>query len=237
MSLPNLTNNIMQQPQNIVINQVQPISHNIMPPNNGMPMHSGMSNQVQHQHMQIDQHQQHQANDMKSGIMMDTSPMPGVSLVNVQAPVQPAPVQAALPTISLQQNSSPVKSMHMSNANSSSSNIPTSTDNLQVLSKTRLADLIRDIDPNIYLEEDVEEILLGYVDDFVDRVINGASMIAKHRHVKNIEVKDVQMFINRNYNMWAPGLGTDELRPYKRSLTTESHKQRLALIRKALKKY
>lgn len=42
---------------------------------------------------------------------------------------------------------------------------------------------------------------------------------------------------DRNYNMWAPGLGTDELRPYKRSLTTESHKQRLALIRKALKKY
>lgn len=60
-----------------------------------------------------------------------------------------------------------------------------------------MADLIRDIDPNIYLEEDVEEILLGYVDDFVDRVINGASMIAKHRHVKNIEVKDVQMFISK----------------------------------------
>jgi len=50
-------------------------------------------------------------------------------------------------------------------------------------------------------------------------------------------VKDVQQFLSRNYNMWTPGFGTDELRPYKRSLTTEAHKQRTALIRKTLKKY
>jgi len=41
----------------------------------------------------------------------------------------------------------------------------------------------------------------------------------------------------RNWNMWIPGFGTDELRPYKRAAVTEAHKQRLALIRKALKKY
>lgn len=60
-----------------------------------------------------------------------------------------------------------------------------------------MADLIRDIDPNIYMEDEVEEILLGYVDEFVDRVLNGASKIAKHRHVNNIEVKDVQQFISK----------------------------------------
>lgn len=41
----------------------------------------------------------------------------------------------------------------------------------------------------------------------------------------------------RNWHMWLPGFGTDELRPYKRAPTTEAHKQRLALIRKAIKKY
>lgn len=41
----------------------------------------------------------------------------------------------------------------------------------------------------------------------------------------------------RNWNMWIPGFGTDELRPYKRATVTEAHKQRLALIRKAIKKY
>ena len=44
-------------------------------------------------------------------------------------------------------------------------------------------------------------------------------------------------FTERNWNMWIPGFGTDELRPYKRSSVTEAHKQRLALIRKTLKKY
>lgn len=60
-----------------------------------------------------------------------------------------------------------------------------------------MADLIRDIDPNIHMEDEVEEILLSYVDEFVDRVLNGASIIAKHRHVNNIEVKDVQQFISK----------------------------------------
>ena len=68
-----------------------------------------------------------------------------------------------------------------------------------MISKSRMADLVKDIDPNIYMEEDVEEILLSYVDEFVDRVLNDASMIAKHRHMNIIEVKDVQQYISK-YN-------------------------------------
>lgn len=44
-------------------------------------------------------------------------------------------------------------------------------------------------------------------------------------------------FLERNWNMWIPGFGTDEVRPYKRATVTEAHKQRLALIRKSIKKY
>jgi len=44
-------------------------------------------------------------------------------------------------------------------------------------------------------------------------------------------------FAERQWNMWIPGFGTDELRPYKRAPVTEAHKQRMALIRKQLKKY
>lgn len=39
------------------------------------------------------------------------------------------------------------------------------------------------------------------------------------------------------YNMWIPGFGTDEVKQYKKLPITEAHKQRLALIRKSLKKY
>lgn len=45
-------------------------------------------------------------------------------------------------------------------------------------------------------------------------------------------------FSERYLNMWIPGFGTDELRPYKKAPITEAHKQRTALIKKvASKKY
>jgi transcription initiation factor TFIID subunit 12 len=50
-------------------------------------------------------------------------------------------------------------------------------------------------------------------------------------------VKDVQLVLERSWNMWIPGFGSEEIRPYKRSATTEAHRQRLAVIKKALKKY
>ncbi|XP_018565174.1 transcription initiation factor TFIID subunit 12 [Anoplophora glabripennis] len=204
MSVPNLTNSIMQ-PQNIVINQV-PLSHAIMTnvnANNGIPVVNAVS------HVNSTD----QSGEIKGSLtIMDA--VGGTNLVGVQT----VPVQNATPVKTVQQNIS--------------SNEP-----LQVLTKQRLQDLVRETDQTLNLEEEVEEIILNYVDEFIDRCLNGAALIAKNRHVNTIEVKDVQQFLNRNYNMWTPGFGTDELRPYKRSLTTEAHKQRIALIRKTLKKY
>lgn len=64
-----------------------------------------------------------------------------------------------------------------------------------------------------------------------------ACALAKHRKAATIDVRDVQMVLERTWNMWIPGFGAQELRPYKRSATSEAHRQRLAVIKKALKKY
>jgi len=112
-----------------------------------------------------------------------------------------------------------------------------STDVNQVLSKQRLQDLVREVDPNEQLDDDVEEMLLQIADDFIENVVTNSCLIAKHRKVNTLEVKDVQLNLERNWNMWIPGFGSDELRPYKRSTVTEAHKQRTALIKKTLKKY
>ncbi|KAK4871829.1 hypothetical protein RN001_015953 [Aquatica leii] len=199
MSIPNLTNNIIQ-PQSIVLNQV-PLSHAIMTnvtATNGIPIATALA----HTPSNVDQ-----MNEMKTGIVVEGIPIVGVPNIPVQA------ARNVQPSTNLVENVS------------------------QILTKPRLNDLVRDTDPTLILEEDIEEALLVYTDDFVTRILDGAAAIAKHRHVHTIEVKDVQQFLTRNYGIWAPGFGTDELRPYKRSLTAESHKQRLALIRKALKKY
>ncbi|KAH8383449.1 hypothetical protein KR009_008710 [Drosophila setifemur] len=108
---------------------------------------------------------------------------------------------------------------------------------LQMLTKPRLTELVREVDTTTQLDEDVEELLLQIMDDFVEDTVKSTSAFAKHRKSNKIEVRDVQLHFERKYNMWIPGFGTDELRPYKRAAVTEAHKQRLALIRKTIKKY
>lgn len=152
--------------------------------------------------------------------IVEAQPMQGVQTVQTMAQVPVQTLQNAV-------MSKPVQNSNLGNTN----------EPVQIVTKQRLQDVVREIDQTLNLEDEVEEILLTYVDEFVDRCLNGAALIAKNRHCNSIEVKDVQQFLSRNYNMWTPGFGTDELKPYKRSLTTEAHKQRTALIRKTLKKY
>ncbi|XP_076317203.1 transcription initiation factor TFIID subunit 12-like isoform X2 [Tachypleus tridentatus] len=111
----------------------------------------------------------------------------------------------------------------------------TGSDVDKVLNKQRLQDLVREVDPNEQLDEDVEELLLQIADDFIENVVTSSCLLAKHRRSSTLDVKDVQLTLEKNWNMWIPGFGVEE-RPYKRSATTESHKQRMALIRKTLKK-
>nr|XP_023014199.1 transcription initiation factor TFIID subunit 12 [Leptinotarsa decemlineata] len=197
MSVPNLTNSMIQQ-QNLVINQV-PLTHTLMTNvnANSIPVVNTISHTNSNDH----------SVDMKPGLSLGDS-VGGTTIVQNTNSIPKAVQQ-----------------------------IGSSSEPLQLLTKQRLQDLVRETDQTLNLEEEVEEIILNYVDEFVDRCLNGAALIAKNRHTNTIEVKDVQQFLNRNYNMWTPGFGTDELRPYKRSLTTEAHKQRIALIRRTLKKF
>ena len=107
----------------------------------------------------------------------------------------------------------------------------------QILTRPRLQDLVREVDATEQLDDEVEELLLQLADDFVESTVNAACVFAKHRHANTVDIKDVQLHLERNWNMSIPGFGTDDLRPYKRATVTEAHKQRMALIRKTLKKY
>ncbi|XP_030036324.1 transcription initiation factor TFIID subunit 12 isoform X2 [Manduca sexta] len=107
----------------------------------------------------------------------------------------------------------------------------------QLLSRPRLQELVREVDPTVQLDEEVEEMLLQLADDFIDTSLNAACALAKHRHAPSVELKDVQLHLERQWNMWIPGFGNDELRPYKRAAVTEAHRQRMTLLRKTIKKY
>lgn len=72
-------------------------------------------------------------------------------------------------------------------------------------------------------------------------LVTGACLLARHRGSKTVETKDIQLTLEKNYNMQIPGFRSLPLieefkNVYKKSPATEAHKQRMALIKKTVKK-
>jgi transcription initiation factor TFIID subunit 12 len=85
-----------------------------------------------------------------------------------------------------------------------------------VLSKRKLDELVRQItgsvSPEDGLSPEVEEAVLSLTDNFVDNVVQKACALAKLRQGQTLEVKDIQMVLERNYGIRIPGYSLDELR-------------------------
>lgn len=116
---------------------------------------------------------------------------------------------------------------------------PSPTPPVVVLNKQRLQELVAEIDPCEQLDEEVEDILLQMTDDFIENLVTASCQMAKHRDSRTLEVKDVQLILEKDWNMNIPGFGftlSSLNRLKSHSATTEAHKQRLALIKKTLKK-
>jgi len=102
-----------------------------------------------------------------------------------------------------------------------------------VLPRRKLQELVAQISPTDRLEPDVEEILMEIADDFIESVTTFACNLAKHRKSNMLEVKDIQLHLERNWNIKVPGFSGDDTKPYKRPTIPDPHKQRLNLVRKA----
>ncbi|KAG2373356.1 hypothetical protein C9374_012222 [Naegleria lovaniensis] len=113
-----------------------------------------------------------------------------------------------------------------------------------VLKKSKLQEMTQQIDPRHSLDPEVEEILLEIADDFIESVTTFACSLAKHRGSDTLEVKDLQLHLEKNWNVKIPGFtqsslqngGTSEevsARAFKRPTQTEAHKQRLVWVKKA----
>ncbi|KAJ6441043.1 Histone-fold protein [Purpureocillium lavendulum] len=88
-----------------------------------------------------------------------------------------------------------------------------------VLSKKKLDELVRQVcggtgegqEGNL-LAPDVEENILNMADSFVDNVLHSACRNAKERGSKVLEIRDIQLILERTYNIRVPGYSSDELR-------------------------
>ncbi|PHH70311.1 hypothetical protein CDD82_7212 [Ophiocordyceps australis] len=92
-----------------------------------------------------------------------------------------------------------------------------------VLSKKKLDELVRQVcggsaegHEGSLLAPEVEENVLNMADMFVDGVLQDACRNAKERGSKVLEIRDIQMVLERTYNIRVPGYSSDELRTVRR---------------------
>ena len=75
-------------------------------------------------------------------------------------------------------------------------------ESLPVCTLSTLQELVKEVDPHEQLDEDVEELLLQIADDFIEQTVVASCALAKHRKSPNVDVRDVQMVLEKNFNMW-----------------------------------
>jgi len=110
-------------------------------------------------------------------------------------------------------------------------------DDNEIISKRKLHELVAQLSPNEKLDTEVEEVLIEFIEDFIEQVTSSACNLAKHRNSNVLEVKDLVCLLERNWNIKIPGYGsatTDTVKSYKRPFTSQAHQTRLSLVRKSL---
>ncbi|KAI4164265.1 MAG: hypothetical protein LQ342_002230 [Letrouitia transgressa] len=109
----------------------------------------------------------------------------------------------------------------------------------RVLGRKKLEELVRQVTGGVDGEEGetltaaAEETLLDVADDFIDQVTTAACKLAKLRSAPSLELRDIQLVLERNYNIRIPGYASDELRTVKKIQPTPSWTQKLAAVQAA----
>lgn len=75
--------------------------------------------------------------------------------------------------------------------------------------------------------------MLQMADDFVDDVVTQACRLAKLRPSSTLEIRDIQLILERNYNMRISGFSSDDLRTVKKPQPTQGWMHKMSAIQAA----
>ncbi|KAJ8605852.1 hypothetical protein CTAYLR_000532 [Chrysophaeum taylorii] len=70
----------------------------------------------------------------------------------------------------------------------------------------RLESLLKEVDVNFELEPEAQELVLRMTEDFVNRVTRRAAAYAKHRKSSTLDAVDLQLCLEKHWNINVPGL-------------------------------
>lgn len=109
----------------------------------------------------------------------------------------------------------------------------------RVLSKRKLDELVRQVTgsapastdgSNNVLAPDVEEAMLELADDFVDTLVTQACKLAKLRANQTLDIRDVQIVLERNYGIRVPGYSLEEARVVKKFVPAAGWQQKMQAV-------
>lgn len=70
-------------------------------------------------------------------------------------------------------------------------------------------------------------------DDFVDDVVTSACKLAKLRASSTLDIRDIQLILERNYNIRIPGYASDEIRTVKKFHPAQGWTQKMSAVQAA----
>ncbi|KAF2115494.1 transcription initiation factor TFIID subunit A-domain-containing protein [Lophiotrema nucula] len=105
----------------------------------------------------------------------------------------------------------------------------------RVLSKRKLDELVRQVTGGSedQLTPEVEEAVLQLADDFVDTVISSACKLSKLRESPSLDIRDIQLVLERNYNIRIPGYASDEIRTVRKLVPAPGWTQKMNAVQAA----
>lgn len=113
-------------------------------------------------------------------------------------------------------------------------NVDTEESCNSILSKRSIHELVNQVDPLEKLDPEVADILVDIAENFLESIIRSGCSLAKHRKSTTLEAKDILLHLEKNWNMTLPGFGGDEIKSYRRQITSDIHKERLSAIKKSM---
>ncbi|XP_050381291.1 transcription initiation factor TFIID subunit 12 isoform X2 [Argentina anserina] len=184
------------------------------------------------QHMPSVQHQQPSSSHQGLDHFGQQTPPPRIPQAS---PRQQQNTRAQVP---VNQKSSPLAVAQPNTVQSAQQNRITSAETEEpcnrILSKRTIHELVNQIDPSERLDPDVEDILMDIADEFVESITTFSCSLAKHRKSTTLEAKDILLHLEKNWNITLPGFGGDEIKGFRKPITNDIHKGRLAAIKKSM---
>ncbi|KAI9827079.1 MAG: Transcription initiation factor TFIID subunit 12 [Phylliscum demangeonii] len=80
---------------------------------------------------------------------------------------------------------------------------------------------------------DADKAVLQFADDFVDQVVTDACKLAKIRGSNTLELRDLQLVLERQYNIRVPGYALDEMRTVRKLAPAPGWTQKMAAVQAA----